>query len=208
MDYRYTNHLEILHRLSSIHKQKQFNEHDVLNWCQEVEMDILGEVDLMYQYVEFELSVINGRAKVPCNCYRIIDVYTAKDSPVSRIPFNRLKGYISVDSTKNYSTLYMDYYGTPIDVETGIPYIAVGHELACVAYCEYMAYYEDMLLGKLDGDARNRIEMKKNSEILAAKGSWNMRHKTRDDMNKMHKIAYNLIPKPAALNLLKEWQTI
>ena len=130
-DATYTDHNEIMLRIARRHKSLVLNEIDILEWCQEVEVDTLGSVDQMFTYVEFPLDVKNGRAKIPCNTYRILDVYLRPGDRNSRIPFTKLKGYISVDATKNYTKVFMDFYGVPIDLKTGIPQIIAGHEAAC-----------------------------------------------------------------------------
>lgn len=188
-------------RIARRFPSKQFNEDDILEWCQVVECDMIGAVDGMYPYIGFELPVVGGRAKLPCNVYRITDVYTTPGNENSRIPFNRLQGHISF-GTSSYSKVYIDYYGTPIDLDTGIPLIQTGHELACEAYCVLMMHEDDMSQGRIDRGLYQMYDQKATGEILAAMGSQNIQHKTRGDLNTLEAIKYNMIPKPAALKLL------
>lgn len=189
-------------RIGRKYKSRILVEADIIEWCQEVECDIIGEVDDMYPYIGFPLDVVNSRAKLPCNVYRILDVYTTLRNDSSRVPFTRLKGYIGLDPDMDYTSVYIDYYGTPIDFETGIPLIQVGHEFACEAHCTYNMFLDDISNNKISQYFAEKLEAKQTGEILAACGSHRIRHKTRDQMNREQAIHYNMIPKPASFNLI------
>lgn len=171
----------------------------MIEWCQTVELDIVGDIDGMYHYVGWKLPVSYGRAKLPCNVYRILDVYIRSGDPGSRIPFNRLPGMISFGNS-NISEVYIDYVGLPIDLETGIPLIQVGHEEACAAYCIYMLHYEDGINGKVPGFQMMKADMQ--HEMLAVIGSRNYQRKTRKDVNDLDAIRYDMTPAAASLGLI------
>jgi len=190
-------------RIASRHKSKVLNENDIIEWCQEVEIDSLGNVDQMYTYVEFPLTVKNFQVLVPCNAYRIIDVYTTPGDASSRVPFTRLRRHLAFSPDSTFTQVYIDYYGLPIELKTGIPMIQAGHEAACEAYCVHSLYYEDILNGKVAQYAAQLIINNMQAEVLAAAGSYNIRHKTREDINRSVAIRFNLIPSPAGMNLIK-----
>lgn len=198
----YISPLAIGSRIARRHKSKKLDDNDIIEWCMEVECDILGDVGRMYKYLGFPLAVNNFRAKIPCNLWKVRDIYLIEDDPSSRINFTRMDGYFGFNPTMAADTVYIDYDGIPIDLETGIPMVAAGHEIACEAYCILSLYTDDIMNKRLDINEGMRLEQKAQAELLACFGSWDYQHKTRDDMNREHSIHYNLVPKPAALKLL------
>ena len=201
-NHLYTTHHNIAARLSRTIKTKNFNEDDIIEWCQEVETDILQQVDLMYNFLEVELTVTNYKAFLPCNIYKIMDVYTTPDQRSSRIPYIDLGSYISFDTNQTLSSIYIDYKGMPVDLDSGLPLIIRGHEMACEAYCIWKIYTEDILNDKISIDSKNRIESRKDSE-LAACFSTSYRFKDRARMNNEMIIMGNWVPRLANLKLSK-----
>jgi len=118
------------------------------------------------------------------------------------VPYTNVGSFISLDPDKSYTSVYIDYKGIPVDLDTGVPLIVRGHEDACVAYCIWAMYLEDMYDDKLSVDAKNRIEKRKDDAILAAK-SKKYRYLDREDVNKLERIKFNMIPQPAGFKLIK-----
>ena len=201
-NHLYTDHKNIMARLSRTFTMKTINEADIIEWCQEAETDIIQDVDNMYKFIEVELDIENDRAYLPCNIYKILDVYLTPEDSTSRIDYYKVGPYISVDSSQNYTSIYIDYLGNPVDLKTGIPLIVRGHEIACEAYCTWKLFYQDIIMDKISVDAKNRIEMKMSYELAAAIGT-SKRHKDRSDMNREMIIRGNWVPRLANLKLIK-----
>ena len=197
---KYTTHHEIMFRVGQYIKNKQINESDFVEWCFKVESEILGKEQWAWEFQQFEMTVKNKRIFLPCNIYRILDIYTHPHHEGSRINATQIGTFATVNLPED-SKVYMDYLGIPIDLETAEPLILKGHEMACEAWCVFMMHYSDILNDKLSIDAKNRITATKDNEILAAQ-SYSSRQRTRNDLNKRMAIQYNMIPKPAMIRLM------
>ncbi|MBC8315564.1 MAG: hypothetical protein H8E51_08670 [Bacteroidetes bacterium] len=199
---RYTDHYTVMAAISRMIKNKPFQEQDIVEWCQFVELDCISKTSTMYTYIEVELEVNNQRAFLPCNLHRLLDVYTIAEDYTSRVPYTNVGSFISLDPDKSYDSVYIDYKGTPVDLDTGVPLIVRGHEDACVAYCVWCMYLEDIYDDKVSVDTKNRIEKRKDDAILAAK-SKKWRYLDREDANKLMRIKFNMLPQPAGFKLIK-----
>ena len=196
---RYVSPMDIYAKLSRKHKTKDFSYDDIVEWCAEEETDYIGDVDGMYKYLQVKLVVSNYMAKLPCNIYRVLDVYTTLGDSNSREPYNHSGAYINFNSDYLLDYVYIDYYGTPIDEETGEPLILKGHEQACEAFCVYNVYYEDFLTGKLNGNAWGFIVDEWRAKTDASTGGF--RHYDRQKLNDMNIILGNMVPKIGNLKL-------
>jgi hypothetical protein len=145
------------------------------------------------------LKVINGKAKIPCNRYRIADVTEGH----RRIRFNDIGSYIVFPPYEHYKEVLIDYWGTPIDFETGKPLIQRGHEEACEWFCLYNLFFGDFGTGKITQNFWNEIKQNKEQEILAAQSA-SVRFKTRAEMNCEQRITFEQLPEPARLWLLRD----
>lgn len=195
---KYIDHRVIMGNLMSLFKQKDFNEPDIINWCQEVETRDIGDVDNMVKFVQVPLKVDNFvSADLPCNIYRILDVFNANETP---IPFTTSQNGSKLIFRKelNLTGVYINYVGMPVS-EDGTPLIVRGHENACLYKCITNAFMEDFALGKISQGAYALWEQKATGYILEA--SSNRRHYTREDWNNLNIIQGNLIPKIGGLSL-------
>ena len=198
---RYVSPMDIYAKLSRIHKSKNFSYDDIVEWCAEVETDYIGDVDGMSKFLEVKLDVSGYKAKLPCNVYRILDVYSSPQSTASREPYNNSGAYINFNSTYKNEYIYVDYYGITIDETTGEPLVLKGHEQGCEAYCIRNIYYEDFLLGKITTDRWGYIDNDWKVKAEASKGGF--RHWDRQKINDMNVIMGNIIPKIGNLKLAK-----
>lgn len=199
---KYTHHLEIYNRLAVALKDtdKILRKKDVLSWCQEVETEFCPNVHNMWEYIQFELSVNNSRAFLPCNLWRLVNVYTVPNDPTSIVAYAFPGSFISFNPSLNLTKVYIDYYGTVIDLETGIPMITKGNEQACFWYCMYMLNIVEIMDGR-----KQHVVLSKEHEILAAKQP-NYQHIDHNFMNKIERIYFNMVPIPASHGLLNgEW---
>jgi len=188
---KYTDHLNILARLTRYIKQKEFHPDDVMEWCQEVETDYLGDVDNMFLFLQVPLVVTNYAAKLPCNVHRVIDIYTDPNDNGSIVFANNDGAKLFLGNWYNKDYVYINYYGTPIN-DQGVPMIIRGHEQACEAYCILKVYYEDILNDKVS--TRSAVEMKeefRNKLNMARRMVF--RHMTREDVNKGVIIRHSMI---------------
>ena len=189
-------------KLSQIFKLKQFDEEDILNWCQEVETIYIADPDSMAQYMEIPLEVTNGIVQLPSNIYKMLDVYNnPRDN--ARLTFRKVNQRLTVS---NYAdpVLYINYIGTPLN-EDCIPLIHEDHQPACETYCKINAYAEEMLLGKINQNEYADWKIRFDGMIQSAKGSY--RDYDNERLRKMDIILGSQIPKigfmPLAHNLIE-----
>ena len=178
-------------------------EVDVLEWCMQVENELCPNVDNMYIYTRVPLKVISDTAKLPCNIYRISDIYTAHSSHDhgSRVPFTDLGSIVTFNPKLKVQHPYIDYWGSPIDLDTGDPLLQRGHENACEWYCTYNLLFNEAGTGRINANFFSRVEANKDNEILAAQ-CYSVHFKTRDELNQEQRITFDEMPEPARLWLL------
>jgi hypothetical protein len=188
--FYYTNHHEIVNRLSKKFKNKDFNPDDVHDWCAELENDILREHDYFVKFLEIPLTIISGKyITIPCNVHSIIDIYFEnKVRPRYTHIGNQI--YLFVEVTDEF--LYIDYKGTPVDLDTGDVMILRGHELACEWTCIKNIFTEDYLNGKIDGQRWSVISEEYEMSLNVA--TMDMRRMTKGDFQTMENILGNKIP--------------
>jgi len=206
-NYKYANYAEIENRVMARLKgfNKAVSSAEVLEWCMQIENEICVNVDNMYIYTQVPLKVYNDKARVPCNTYRIVDVYTEHGSHGNggRVKFNDLGSYLIFNPRDKVTNPLIDYYGSPIDMETGEPLIQRGHELACEWFCVYNALFSDFGTGKINANFWQEVKLNKENEILAAQ-CYSLQFKTRDELNQEMKITFDEFPQPAKLWLLSD----
>ena len=210
-NYKYLKYSEILNRVTSRLKgfNKNVSDADVLEWCMQIENEICVNVDNMYIFTHVPLKVVNNTAQVPCNVYRISDVYTNHTDHShehgSRVKFNDLGSVLVFNPRDKVTSPFIDYWGSPIDLETGEFLIQRGHELACEWYCMYNVFFYDFGTGKITTNFFQEVKMNKENEILAAQSA-SVQFKTRDTLNQEMKITFDELPEPARLWLLSNEQ--
>lgn len=167
----FITHEIIYDKLSSMYKQKEFNEEDILNWCQEVETIYIADPDAMNQYMEIPLKLKSGYVELPSNIYKLLDVYDKPKSDL-RLYYNKINNRLYVPKYKG-ETLYINYVGTPID-EDCMPLIHSDHQPACETYCKINSFAEDFLLAKINQNEYNDWKLRFDGMIQSAKG-WGRR---------------------------------
>lgn len=197
----YVDHKVVLAMIRSRFKTLEFIEEDIMNFCQEAEREI-GDVENMVKFIEIPVPLENNyRGLLPCNIYRILDVYSRPKDNTSRILFNRNKDgrYLYVESKYKLDKVYMNYVGNPVN-KNGLPLIVRGHEMACMYYALYNSLMESAMLGKIDGNMWAMIRNESPLRIASAVGS--VRHMTHEDWNHLNIIQGNMIPKIGNISLL------
>lgn len=197
LNSKYTTHLEILNRLGRVITQKEINPTSVLEWCQQVETEIIMDVDSFYRVYQHSVDVheVGGikMSTIPVNVYKLIDVYKEANSRHSRVEFNNTGTHIHFIGEVG-SQVFIDYLGMPFsEEEPHYPMILKGHELACEAYCKAQMFEEDYLMGRIDGQRYSFLQQEKHNQILAAIAD-SERHKTKIDNDRIQIIRSNLIP--------------
>jgi len=74
---KYFSAEKIFARLSRNQKQKMLNYSigDIIEWCAEIEIEVIGDAPQFEKFEDVELTVIDGTALLPCNIYRIKDIF-------------------------------------------------------------------------------------------------------------------------------------
>lgn len=193
------NYLTIVDRISRTHRSKEINEGDILEWSSECEREHLQDVDNMIGYAGIELTVKNRKALIPCNVYRILSVYSKRGDISSKVPFRKVGLWLHFNSTYTSSKVYIDFYGIRLDSD-GLPVIPEEHLYAVENFCIEKMYYEDFLLQKLSSDRYQVIYEKMVNSLRDARTS--MRNMTLDDLNSLHFIQYNMIPKIGSMDFV------
>jgi hypothetical protein len=169
---KYTTYGDIFDRLTKLFPSKIIQESDIIAWCAECETEWCGDIESMTTYLKVPLTVTNLQTPVPCNLYRILDVYTSETDPTSRISYYNNGAYLNFNSDMTETTVYINYFGITIDEETGYPLIKQGHEQACEAFCIWKLNYEGWLKGEIDNTKWGYIDQQKSLQIDACKNGF------------------------------------
>ena len=89
--------------------------------------------------------------------------------------------------------VYLDYIGIPMDEKTNMPAIMDGHQEACYWYCLTKLLLEKYMTNQIDHTRWQFLNDRYGHYVQKAKSS--MRFTSRDDMDKIMMIMYNMVPK-------------
>jgi hypothetical protein len=193
-------------KISRNFKSLEFDIYDLVEWCAECEINI-GDFYGFQRFNDVPIDVVNRKALLPCNIYRVLQVKSAncRDCPVYNYENNGSYLIFQQNSFTNAYTqntsppvdgtlkVLVDYIGIPIDPETGYPLIKEGHEEACYWYALTKLLFEDWLNGKIDNSRWEFINTMYGNYVQKAKSGF--RHFTRDDMERLAMASMNIIPK-------------
>lgn len=188
---------KIFARLAGIYKKKmnEVSIGTIAEWCAEIEVEVLGHYSQFIRYDKHEITVVDGKALLPCNIHRLLDVYNSSNTRIMRYHNNGV--YISFSeyggSVADGSTLYINYKGIPIDSETGFPLFLRGHEQACYTGCVLRLHEEDYSMGKMRGDVYETMQTK--YEVALRSANTGFRHVSRNDMKDYLAVVCNAIQK-------------
>jgi hypothetical protein len=193
----------IMANLGRAHKKINWDKNDVLEWCMQLETEMLADVDAMSLFVDIKLNVRNKQARLPCNVHRLLDVYTNTGDALSKTSYTNTGAYLNFNSDFTCDYIYITYYGTTVDVETGEPIILKTHIKACEAYCIKQAYYERWLSGEIDNSKWGYIDnaVTEGCNIALSQG---IRFKDRQDLVNLNVIRGNMITKIGLTTLYKD----
>lgn len=199
---KFTTHHNILSRISMKYKSKEFNPDDVMEWCQMVETEYICDIDTMIKFLNVKLPVVGGKAMLPCNVYRVVNVFTDPNVRHSTIQNYNNGAYLFFNSNFKGDFVYINYIGTNID-ETGIPLIVKGHEQACETFVKMSAFEEDAVTGKFPAQIWSMWNQQFSGQCEAAKSDF--RHYQDIKLEKMDMIKMNFIPRVGNKPLLHKF---
>lgn len=202
---KYTTVENIVARVSDKIRGKDFNVETFVQWCAECTIEVIGNPLSMMNYKKVKLLVRNAKAELPCNVYRLLDVFNRNDSRITQ--YENDGDHIIFSSRQPFDTdelgnqcVYVNYLGIAVDPKTGYPYILRGHELACEAYCIKQAHREDYYTGKIAQHVW--LDMSNECSIQCGAANNGIRHETNDDMRMTMLQVHNMIPRMSTLPLL------
>jgi hypothetical protein len=154
MNQKYFTAEKIFVRLAREHREKikQFNIGDIIEWCAEIEIEVLGDYKQFARIENYKMTVTDGKCLLPCNIYRILDLL---DSGRTRIfDFHNNGTFISFSEDANIvpsegEILYMNYDGIALCPDTGYPLLLRGHEQALYWGCLFRMYEGDFMTNKI-----------------------------------------------------------
>ena len=169
----YISHKTILANLQRNFKHKQFDEEDILNWCQEVEVLYVADPDAMVQYLQVPLTVgSNRRVQLPSNIYKLQAVYEFDEKPENqnqRIHYRRLPNTVVLNKDPKNPVVLVNYIGTALDSDC-LPQIDRNHQPACETWCKIQEFEEEALHGKIDRTLYFDWKQRFDGQIQAVKG--------------------------------------
>ena len=195
----------IAYELGQTFKSKNWNIGDIRTWCSVVETRYVKDIETMAEFEEIDLTVDNGMVLLPCNIFRILDVYKSENEILeyknngSYLYDFKINGHKAnyVDGTK----LYIDYRGVNVD-NNGEILIVKGHEEACKTYCKLQMFEEDAAFGRFDKSMFAMWKEEFSGQFKAAR--YNIQHKSRLKIDNLTVIRGNMIPKIGDLVLHHE----
>lgn len=206
MPAKYVTAENIAAKIDRDYPDVMFDIADIIEWCAEAENNI-GEFESFQDVRDHEIEIIDRKALLPCNVWRLLDVklgccsipnYTNNgtylifsDNSFTNATFS--VGTLGNNPPKN-GTLKarIDFIGIPIDPDTGYPLIMDGHQEACYWYCLKKLLFSDFMSGKIGESKYQYIDIQYGHYVQKAKSS--MRYTSRDDLNRIQFIKYNIIP--------------
>lgn len=199
---KYTNYRVIMGRVARImslmNMGGMINEDDIIEWTAECEIDYIADYSYFVKFRQVPLTVANCIAKLPCNVYRIEDVYL----PSGNVPYYNDGAYLRLPEDFRGTVIYINYIGIPVDNE-GIPLILKGHEQANVSFCVLQLLTPLHMAGQLKNpNVYAEYTDKVNYQCHAAKNGY--RHKDRAAVNQEVIVWGNTIPKIGGLLLAHE----
>lgn len=189
---KYVTFNEIYSRVTSIIKNKQINPADVLEWCFQCEAEWIRHTNSAVPYLKIMLPVKDKTARIPPHRVRILDVYSDPENEKSSVNYYDSGSYIVLDSNYKKDYVYINFFGLPIDPETGIPLIKKGNEEACVRFVICNLYYEDFLNGRIDGSRWGEMKEERNLQVRAAQNE--MSDQDRRELREVLAISLNMLP--------------
>ncbi len=190
-DAKYTTHLNIMSRLSRVHKHKEVNDIDIMEWCAECCIEYIQDSSYYVQHNVVKLDVHNNTVNVPCYLHRILDLYYDPKRPDSVVKYIHNGAWLHLEEGYSRDYVYINFWGLPISEQEQVPLILKGHEQACMAFCVQNLYYEDFLQGKIDGQRWGFIVEDFNAKLSTSRSG--MKYIDNEDLREENMIQGNMI---------------
>lgn len=184
----FSNHLTIFERVSSF--DKNLTEDMVLSYAMELESMYICDTNVMSFYKDVPLTIDSTTklALLPCNIFRVMEVYTSDGSHVE-YNLTSKKSYIKIPN--NTSGVFISYIGLPFDDEGNV-LIANNHIPAHETYTKIKIKEIDHLNGNYDPNMYAMFNMQLSNQIVAIKQSAINLDVNKYDM--LNVIRYNMVP--------------
>jgi hypothetical protein len=195
--------------LARSHKHLVFDKWDIVEWCAEAIKNV-GNFESFHHFIpehdrECHLKIKNKQALLPCGVYRLLRVYH-RGVPMNNTDYIRNDAYLRFvrhhddwdnddgEDDDNFipRRVTIEYLGIPVDKD-GMPKIDEIMIQACYWYCIKMLMTEDFLFGKVSPAAFGYVEEQYGKYVQKAKSSF--KNTSRNDMDEIAMIMYNMIPK-------------
>ena len=178
------------------HKHLEFDIFDMVEWCAEAVKNIGNFESFKHYEAKFDpccrLKVHNKQALLPCNVYRLLGVYH-KNSPLNNTDYLRNGDYIRLKRHhEDGDEIQIDYLGIITD-EEGFPMVDELQLQACYYYCLKMMLLEDFTNGKVSPVVFDWYDIQYGKYVQKARSSF--KNTTRNDMDEIAMIMYNMVPK-------------
>jgi hypothetical protein len=197
----YVSHKVIYADLSRKFKDKLFEEDDIIEWVGICESRYTHDIDMMFKFTEVPLTVqtIGNRpmAKLPCNIFRLLDVYTSSDWKSTQEHYNNGE-YLILPDGYTLQYVFINYIGTPIS-DDGEPLIVKGHENAVETFIKLQAFEEDWINQSISPTVYGTWQQMFSGQIQNSK--YTFRHFDRSYFEKLMIIHGNSVPKIGTLPL-------
>lgn len=189
---KYFTAKEIYNRLSMTYKKKMRGVplRNIVEWCATVEIEYIKDFAQFTEVIGHEVEVSNYRGKLPCNIFKLENVYTQENKRLFNYGYNGTYLFFEREDIKT-GTILIDYRGIPLS-EDGFPLLLTGHEEACTKYCIYQLYQEDFAEGKVSSFFIQSIQAEFNDAVDDSRSSH--RHMTGDDRHRFLMALANIVP--------------
>jgi len=205
MDYShlYVTYHTIFADLTRKYKHFDWDQGDVEIWCDDVVRRYIKDVAKMavYEAIECPVNQETGMVKLPCNIFRLLDVYDNG----GYLKYNRhgLEGhYLRLEGTSFPEVVCINYYGTPINKE-GEYLIPKGYEVACETYSLKCMLEREMGTPQFQAQLWDTIDSKFSNLIREARANI-FDFRDRMDVQKTLTIKANMIPKLGYMKLFNK----
>lgn len=189
---KYFTAKEIYNRLSMTHKKKMRGVplRNIVEWCATVEIEYIKDFAQFVEVIGHEVKVSNYRGKLPCNIFKLENVYTPENKRLFNYGYNGTYLFFEREEIKT-GTVLIDYRGIPLSDEDNLPLLLTGHEEACTKYCIYQLYQEDFAEGKVSSFFIQSIQAEFNDAVDDSRSSH--RHMTGDDRHRFLMALSNIV---------------
>lgn len=167
------------------------------------ETRFIKDVDTMIEFESIPLVVEHGQALLPCNVWRILDVYK---NHLEILDYKSNGAYLYDFKWKGRprhyregEVIFINYRGINIDPDTGECLIVKGHEESCKLYCKLQMYEDDRNMGRFPKDVYAQWEELFSGMFVAARS--NYQHKDRKKIDNLTIIRGNMVPKIGSMVL-------